>query len=172
MGVAFVSGTFNVAGSKKSNLDPGLQRALESLRNAAKNRDWESAAPYINFPSVRTSVRVMLKNKMIDDAQKSGDPLDYVLAGLGDQLVGIVLDKYMNEGVFLQILNFGSGQGEEGSQKATAEQGMSLVAYYAGRDMFVYGTESATNADKNCYAIFERKNGADWRWTAMTAKRP
>ncbi|CAN0620640.1 conserved protein of unknown function [Burkholderia multivorans] len=76
--------------------------ALDRLRQAIDARDAQAVSEYVDFPSLRASLKQQLSDTLMRriDAQQHGNPLAVIGALIGSALIGPLVDAYATpEGV-------------------------------------------------------------------------
>lgn len=69
---------------------------VHQMKEAAKRRDGESLSEYIDFPSVRQSIKDQLNAKFAKAVSEDKDMSDSAFAPLGMAFAGVVIDKMID----------------------------------------------------------------------------
>jgi flagellar basal body-associated protein FliL len=92
--------------------------ALDRLKRAADARDAQTVNQYVDFPSLRDSLKdqvgQLLTRKI--DMQKSGNPLAMIGAMIGAALIGPLVDSYATPDGVAALLNGIPPRGEPGER--------------------------------------------------------
>jgi hypothetical protein len=80
---------------------------FESMRTAANNRDSATLSQYIDFPSLKESLRANVQEKMAKELGKGADrnPLVLIGAALGTTLIGPTVDRLVTTENLAMMLN-------------------------------------------------------------------
>ncbi len=94
--------------------------ALDRLKRAADARDAQTVNQYVDFPSLRESLKdqvgQLLTRKI--DTQKSGNPLAMIGAMIGAALIGPLVDSYATPDGVAALLNGIPPRGDEANSAA------------------------------------------------------
>ncbi len=92
--------------------------ALERLKQAADRRDAETVSQYVDFPSLRESLKQQVSGLLARrlDAGSQGNPLAVVGAMIGAALIGPLVNAYATPEGVAALLNGMPPRGEPGEQ--------------------------------------------------------
>jgi hypothetical protein len=148
--------------------------AFENMRTAANNRNPDTLSQYINYPSLRESVRANIQEKMDKELDKDGDknPLVLISAALGTALVGPAVDRLVRPENLAMMLN-----GEKLTVQRVAGQLIFTPALpgseattsmrYVGFDDFEVTTQRIGSLQDPMTLTLHRENLISWKLTAV-----
>lgn len=142
---------------------------VNNMKSAAENHDGEALSEYIDFPSVRQSMKdqinVMVTKRMVEDEEIKGNPF----AALGVALVGAMVDRvvdvYVTPAGITQIMAGRKPQPEENSEIAPDRELLAGASMsYDSFDKFVV---MINGADGENGKFILRRRGIGWKLTEI-----
>src|ERR1700731_3478461 len=108
--------------------------ALDRLKRAADARDAQTVNQYVDFPSLRESLKdqvgQLLTRKI--DTQKSGNPLAMIGAMIGAALIGPLVDSYATPDGVAGLLNGIPPRGDPGKKPPVPSEATSAAGAAPG----------------------------------------
>lgn len=108
--------------------------ALDRLKRAADARDAQTVNQYVDFPSLRESLKdqvgQLLTRKI--DTQKSGNPLAMIGAMIGAALIGPLVDSYATPDGVAALLNGIPPRGDPGEKPPVPSEATSAAGAAPG----------------------------------------
>lgn len=144
---------------------------VHQMKSAAKNHDGEALSEYIDFPSVRQSLKDQMNAKLIKDMATDEKMKDNPLADLGVAFAGIMVDKmveaYVTPAGVTQLMSGEKpkpaeaiGAGSSSGRKIFSDASMS----YESLNKFVVNVKGGTNEDGK---FILRRHGIGWKLTEI-----
>lgn len=146
--------------------DPALAATLRGMRLSASIGDWHGFAHYVDVPSLRST----LLRQFQRDLRRNGES-DVVESALGGVLAGVLLERFVTDETFPQILRgaaFALGAFSDGEPTAPPIQ---RSAYFATPAHFVIANENA-ESKRSAYFVFRRFPSQEWKLVALTSEKP
>lgn len=149
---------------------------VRSIRSAAQERDSDRLSTFIDFPSVRESVKSQLMAKFAEEMSKEQDnPFASLGQAMAAGLVGPMVDSLITPEGLARLLDTGKVQGAESAgtlQQASATQsGPSpepvVTSGYKSLDMFTIEIVAPDATDKPVRFIFARHGLFSWKLTRI-----
>ncbi len=147
---------------------------VHQMKSAAENHDGEALSEYIEFPSVRQSLKdqmnVMFAKKMAEDDKMKDNPF----AALGAAFAGVFVDKmvdaYVTPAGITQLMagekpQPHAGRGEESSSGDDREPLADASMSYESFDKFVVRVKDNNKSAEGKFIL--RRRGLDWKLTEI-----
>lgn len=144
---------------------------VHQMKSAAEKHDGEALSEYIDFPSVRQSLKDQMNAMFIKEMAKDEKMQDNPFAVLGSAFVGIMVDKmvdlYVTPAGITQLMSGekptateGDGGNSSSTQKILSDASMS----YESPDKFVVKVKGRTNEEGK---FILRRHGIGWKLTEI-----
>ncbi|MEX3974653.1 DUF2939 domain-containing protein [Paraburkholderia caribensis] len=168
--------------------------ALDRLKRAADSRDVETVNAYVDYPSLRDSLKLQVTGLLTRrlDVQHNGNPLAAIGAMIGVALIGPLVDAYATPDGVAALLNGMPPRGEPGERpppppaaqtdnppqtpppasgqananSKTPPQPPQTTAGYRGLNEFVVSYQHGVG-DTRYAAIFRRQGLFTWKLSAV-----
>jgi hypothetical protein len=148
---------------------------VQQMKSAAENHDGEALSEYIEFPSVRQSLKdqmnAMFAKKMAEDEKMKDNPFAALGAVFAGMMVDKLVDSYVTPAAITQLMagekpQPTAGQSEEtpnsSSRKPLADASMS----YESLDKFVVRVKGNDGGEGK---FVLRRRGLSWKLTEIIA---
>lgn len=147
---------------------------VRNLRHAAENKDSATLSRYINFPSVRESLKASFNAKMLSEMGKMKDqnPLAALGAVFAMALVGPMVDAMVTPEA-LAIMMKGEKPAIEKDKpaatptSATSDPEVETLMRYENFDQFVVSIKKKSTSDEPIELVFQREGFVSWKLTAI-----
>lgn len=142
------------------------------MRSAAEARDGEALSEYIEFPSVRQSLKdqmnVMFAKEMAKDKEMQDNPFAAMGAAFAGMMVDKVVDAYVTPAGITQLMagekpNTGGGNGDSSDRKNKPFSNASMS--YANADKFVVTVQDEDGGEGKF--VLRRRGLVGWKLTEI-----
>jgi hypothetical protein len=148
--------------------------AVKNMRAAAESKDSATLSRYINFPSVRESLKASLNAKMLSEMAKKqeGNPFAALGAAFAMALVGPMVEAMVTPEALAMMMK-GEKPSLEKSKptattaSATSESDTETSMSYENFDQFVVSTRKKGATDDPVALVFQREGLFSWRLSAI-----
>jgi hypothetical protein len=148
--------------------------AANNMRIAAENKDAVALSRYINFPSVRESLKATLRAKMLSEMAQKEDqnPFAALGAAFGVALVGPMVDAMVTPEALVMMMKGENPSLEKsepppdptsGGSKSDTETSM----VYESFDQFVVRTKKRGTTEEPVVLVFQREGLISWKLSAI-----
>ena len=146
---------------------------VHQMKSAAQRRDGEALAEYIDFPSVRQSLKDQLNalylKGMADDEKMADNPFATLGAAFAGVMVDRIVDAYVTPAGLAQLMagekpEFESDPRDEAPEKSQREPLANASMSYESFDKF---TVRIVNADGKEAKFVLRRRGFGWKLTEI-----
>jgi hypothetical protein len=148
--------------------------AVKNMRAAAENKDSAALSRYVNFPSVRESLKASLNAKMLSEMTKKqeGNPFAALGAAFAMALVGPMVEAMVTPEALAMMMK-GEKPSREKSKStvapdsATSGPETETSMGYENFNQFVVSTRKKGTADDPVALVFQREGLFSWKLSAI-----
>lgn len=145
--------------------------AVYNMKKAAEKKDADALSRYVDYPSLRESLKANFNAIMASEITKSESPFGALGAALGAMLVNQMIDAFITpeslamliKGEEPQIGDFEKDQKTESSSKTETKTSMS----YEGLNQFVVKVKEKGSSEKPIKFIYKRCGIISWKLSAL-----
>jgi hypothetical protein len=148
--------------------------AVKNMRQAAESKDSVTLSRYINFPSVRESLKGSLNAKMLFEMGKMKDqnPFAALGAAFAMALVGPMVDAMVTPEALAMMMKGEKPSTEKGKPAATpasagSDPEVETLMGYENFDQFVVSVRKKGTSDEPIALVFQREGLVSWKLTAI-----
>ena len=144
---------------------------VHQMKSAAESHDGEALSEYVEFPSVRQSIKdqvnVMFAKKMAEDEEMKNNTFAAFGAALAGMMVDKMVDAYVTPTGITQLMAGGkpqpqATQGEEASSSAARKPLSDASMSYESLDKFVVRVKGNDGGEGK---FVLRRRGLSWKLT-------
>lgn len=148
--------------------------AVKNMREAAERKDSATLSRYINFPSVRESLKASVNAKMLSEMGKMQDrnPFAALGAAFAMALVGPIVDAMITPEALAMMMKGEKPSIEKGKPTATpasaaSEPEVETLMGYENFDQFVVSAKRRGASDEPVALVFQREGLMSWKLTSI-----
>jgi len=148
--------------------------AVKNMRTAAEKRDSAAFSRYINFPSVRESLKASLNAKMLSEMAKKQDGNLFAAIGAAFTmaLVGPMVDAMITPEALAMMMkgeqpSLGKSKPTAVPPAGTSEPETETSMGYENFDQFVVSTRKKGTPDEPVALVFQREGLFSWKLSAI-----
>ncbi len=142
-----------------------------NMKKAAENKDAEALSHYVDYPSLRESLKANFNAMMASEMTKSESPFGALGVALGAALVNQMIDAFITpeslamliKGEEPQIEDSEKDRKREPSSKTETETSMS----YEGLNQFVVKVKEKSSSEEPIKFIYKRYGIISWKLSAL-----
>lgn len=150
--------------------------ALMSLHDAVKAGDADAMEDHIDFPAVRESVKMTIKEKMAEQVSApDADPLAALGMAMADKLLDPMIDGMLTPNGVAKLIEHGgalsavSGDGKD-TAKVDTNDSQQTPNYQIEREGLSEFTVSFPDDEKTPQLVFQR-HGLSWKLSAIDVSK-
>ena len=142
-----------------------------NMTKAAEKKDAEALSQYVDYPSVRESLKANLNAMMAKEMVNSGNPFAALGVVLGSALVNQMVDAFLTPESMAMLMKGerpqigGFGKGEVSQPPATAR--VKTTMSYEGLNLFVVKVKEKGSSQEGIRLIYKRDGIISWRLSAL-----
>jgi hypothetical protein len=157
--------------------------SIKQFRQALEQRDLPAIERYVDFPSVRESLKEQLKAKLVEGMAKHSMADTWVNLGMGalgyaiaEPMIDAAVNAYVSP-AGLKVLMAGSQPATPSGLQTAAPQNQAeksdmaasdLKLSYKSPNLFVISARDTSPPNQTIKFNFERNNLVDWRLTSIS----
>ena len=156
--------------------------AYRNMRIAAENKDTEALNSYVDFPSLKESLKANLNDKIARDSggKGDGDAMDKLGAAIASAFINPMIDAFITPDGLAMIVR-GSipdrkrskrpseKKPEDGAEKKSLHKdaGTEAAMHYENFNSFVVAFKEKGSAEDQVRLVFKRNGIVSWKLCAM-----
>lgn len=148
--------------------------AVKNMRAAAEKKDSATLSRYINFPSVRESLKASLNAKMLSEIAKKQEqnPFAALGAALAMALIGPMVEAMITPESLAMMMkgekpSLEKSKSTSSTASATSEPETETSMSYENFDQFVVSTRKKSTSDDPVALVFQREGLFSWKLSAI-----
>jgi DUF2939 family protein len=149
--------------------------AVKNMREAAERKDSATLSRYINYPSLRESLKATLNASMLSKIGKQKDTSPFAALGtaLVMALIGPMVDAMITpEALAMMMKGEKPALKEKGKPaaapaSAASDRDVETLMGYESFDQFVVSAKKKGTADEPIALVFQREGIWSWKLTAI-----
>jgi len=156
--------------------------AFRNMRIAAENKDTETLNSYVDFPSLKESLKANLNDKIARDSggREDGDAMDKLGAAIASAFINPMIDAFITPDGLAMIVR-GSIPDRKKSKRASEKKSedssgkkssrkdldMETSMHYENFNSFVVVFKEKGAAEDQVHLVFKRYGVISWKLSAM-----
>lgn len=147
--------------------------SVYNMKKAAEKKDAEALSRYVDYPSLRESLKANFNAMMASEIAKSDDPFGALGTALGAALVNQMIDAFITPESLAMLIKgeepqMGeSGKGQEGGASSKTKTEAETSMSYEGINQFVVKVKEKGSSEDPIKFIYKRAGIISWKLSAL-----
>ena len=156
--------------------------AYRNMRIAAENKDTEALNSYVDFPSLKESLKANLNDKIARDSggKGEGDAMDKLGAAIASAFINPMIDAFVTpEGLAMIVRGSipdrkrskrsSENKSEDSSEKKSShkDSGTEASMHYENFNSFVVAFKEKGSTEDQVHLVYKRHGFISWKLSAM-----